>query len=516
MNRKNFLLIIILLAISLVSILFLQFNWISDLNKLNEDRFNQDVQHVLYMVNERLEEQEILALTRDNLQATFRIRRGVESGNFELIESTFNKKTLDSSEVSSSKNSFQYDIEADNSQIKRLSPSINASIQIEDLQDLSLDTSMQNQINKILDRSEMIQIILNKLLTNDRTIKSEFDINYLDELIGVNLTRMNLNLKYEFLIFNNEDNIIELTSSNNTDVLKSEFKINLFQNDLMDSNLDLYLFFPNQQQFIQENNFFNMVFSIIFLIIVGLCFYYVVLKVFELKKLSEIKNEFIDNMTHELKTPISTISLASEALLDSDIKNDNAKENYIKIINDENKRLGLQVEKVLNIAKTEKDNYKIKFEKINIHDIIKDSLDIIKFKIKKREGVLNLNLDAENSFIYGNYDHLLNVINNLLDNANKYSPEKPIINIASRNIDKTIEIIISDEGIGIRKSNIEKVFDKFYREPQGNIHNVKGFGLGLSYVKNILNKHKALIKLKSKINQGTTFTLNFKLYYGKD
>ena len=259
-----------------------------------------------------------------------------------------------------------------------------------------------------------------------------------------------------------------------------------------------------------------MVFSIIFLIIVGLCFYYVILKVFELKKLSEIKNEFIDNMTHELKTPISTISLASEALLDSDIKNDNAKENYIKIINDENKRLGLQVEKVLNIAKTEKDSYKIKFEKINIHNLIKDSLDIIKFKIKKREGVLNLNLDAENSFIYGNYDHLLNVINNLLDNANKYSPEKPIINIASRNIDKTIEIIISDRGIGIRKSNIEKVFDKFYREPQGNIHNVKGFGLGLSYVKNILNKHKALIKLKSKINQGTTFTLNFKLYYGKD
>ena len=314
MNKKNFLLIIILLAKSLVSILFLQFNWISDLNKLNEDRFNQDVQHVLYMVNERLEEQEIVALTRDNLQATFKIRRGVDSGSFELIESTFNKKRLDSSEVSSSKNSFQYDIEANNLSEGRLPPNINASIQIEDLQDLSLDSSMQYQINKILDRSEMIQIILNKLLTNDRTIKSEFDINYLDKLIGVNLSRMNLNLKYEFLIFNNDDNIIELTSSNNTDVLKSEFKINLFQNDLMDSNLDLYLFFPNQQQFIQENNFFNMVFSIIFLIIVGLCFYYVILKVFELKKLSEIKNEFIDNMTHELKTPITTISLASKAL----------------------------------------------------------------------------------------------------------------------------------------------------------------------------------------------------------
>ncbi len=515
MNKKNFLLIIVLLAVSLVSILFVQFNWISDLNKLNEDRFRQDVQHVLYMINERLEEQEIIALTRDNLQATFKIRRSIESGNFELIESTFNKKTLDSSEVVSSKNSFQYDIEADNLGEGRLPPNINASIQIEDLQDITLDSSMQNQINKILDRSEMIQIILNKLLTNDRTIKSEFDTDFLDKMIKLNLSQMNLDLKYEFLIYNNEENRIELTSSNNTNVLKSEFKINLFQNDLMDSNLDLYLYFPNQRQFIQENNFFNMIFSIIFLMVIGLCFYYVILKVFELKKLSEIKNEFIDNMTHELKTPISTISLASEALLDKEIKNNTSKENYIKIINDENKRLGVQVEKVLSIAKTEKDNYKIKFKKLNIHSIIEDSVDINKFKIKKREGVINQNLNAEKHFIYGNYDHLLNVFNNLLDNANKYSFENPIINISSKNSNDSIEIVISDEGIGIRKSNIEKVFDKFYREPQGNIHNVKGFGLGLSYVKNILMKHKASIKLKSKVNQGTKFFINFKLYNGK-
>ena len=356
---------------------------------------------------------------------------------------------------------------------------------------------------------------MNKLLTNDRTIKSEFDTDFLDKMIKLNLSQMNLDLKYEFLIYNNEENRIELTSSNNTNVLKSEFKINLFQNDLMDSNLDLYLYFPNQRQFIQENNFFNMIFSIIFLMVIGLCFYYVILKVFELKKLSEIKNEFIDNMTHELKTPISTISLASEALLDKEIKNNTSKENYIKIINDENKRLGVQVEKVLSIAKTEKDNYKIKFKKLNIHSIIEDSVDINKFKIKKREGVINQNLNAEKHFIYGNYDHLLNVFNNLLDNANKYSFENPIINISSKNSNDSIEIVISDEGIGIRKSNIEKVFDKFYREPQGNIHNVKGFGLGLSYVKNILMKHKASIKLKSKVNQGTKFFINFKLYNGK-
>ena len=512
MNKKNFLLIIILLAVSLVSILFVQFNWISDLNKLNEDRFRQDIQNVLFMVNERLEEQEIIALTRDNLQATFKIRRSIESGDFELIESSFNKKTLDSTEVQSTKNSFQYDIEADNSSIKRLSPKINASIQIEDMEDLTLDSSMQDQINKILDRSEMIQIILNKLLTNDRTIKSELDIDFLHNLIKLSLSQMKLDLKYEFIIFNNLDKRIELASSDNLEILNSEFKINLFQNDLIDSNFDLYLYFPNQSQFIRENNFFSMIFSVMFLTVIGLCFYYVILKVFELKKLSEIKNEFIDNMTHELKTPISTISLASEALLDKEIKDDNSRKNYIKIINDENKRLGVQVEKVLSIAQSEKENYSIKFEKISINKIIKDSVDINSFKIKKRDGEIILNLCSDESFIYGNYDHLINVFNNLLDNANKYSTDKPIINISSTKINNILEVAISDNGIGIKNSNIDKIFDKFYREPQGNIHNVKGFGLGLSYVKNILNKHKATIDVESKINNGTKFIINFKLY----
>ena len=170
MNRKNFIVIIVLLVISLVSILFVQFNWIADLNRLNEDRFKKDIQHVLYMINERLEEKEIINLTKDNLQATFKIKRSTESGDIELIESTFNKKTLDSSDVLNSDNSLQFDIESGGSEDGEVNSNVNASIQIENLQSLNLDSSMQTQINKILDRSEMIQIILNKLLTNDRTI----------------------------------------------------------------------------------------------------------------------------------------------------------------------------------------------------------------------------------------------------------------------------------------------------------------------------------------------------------
>ena len=510
MNKKNFILIIALLVLSLVSILFVQFNWISDLNRLNEDRFKQDIQHVLYMINERLEENEIINLTKDNLEATLKIRRSNDKGGIELIESTFNKETIDSSKFISSKNSFQFDIESGNKDDSDINSNINASIQIEDMDDLTLDSAVQSQINKILDRSEMIQIILNKLLTNDRTIKSDFDVNFLNKMIMVNLSQMNLNLDYEFLIFNNEKNRIELSSSNNPNILKSEFKINLFQNDLMDSNLDLYLFFPNQRQYIQESNFLNMIFSGIFLLVIGLCFYYVILKVFELKKLSEIKNEFIDNMTHELKTPISTISLACEALLDEEIKNKGSDKNYIKIINDENKRLSGQVEKVLSIAKTEKKDYEIDFNELDLHKIINDSIEINRFKVEKREGKIHLKLDAKNPKVSGNYDHLLNVFNNLIENANKYSLDIPNIKITSENKKDSLEVSISDKGIGIRKSNLDKIFDKFYREPQGNIHNVKGFGLGLSYVRNILMKHKASIKVESKLNKGTKFKIRFK------
>ncbi len=511
MNKKNFTVIIALLILSLVSILFVQFNWISDLNRLNEDRFKQDVQHVLYMINERLEEKEIINLTKDNLEATLKIRRSNDRGGIELIESTFNKETIDSSKFISSKNSFQFDIASGDRDDTDINSNINASIQIEDMDDLTLDTAIQSQINKILDRSEMIQIILNKLLTNDRTITSDFDINFLNKMIMVNLSQMNLDLDYDFLIYNNEENKIELSSAENPEILKSEFKINLFQNDLMDSNLDLYLYFPNQRQYIQESNFFNIIISGIFLLVIGLCFYYVILKVFDLKKLSETKNEFIDNMTHELKTPISTISLACEALLDKEITNKDSKENYVKIINDENRRLGGQVEKVLSIAKTEKKNYEIDFDKLDIHKIINDSIKINQFKIEKREGKIFQNLNAVNSIIYGNYDHLLNVFNNLIENANKYSLDVPHIEISTENKNNKLFVIVSDRGIGIRKSNLDKIFDKFYREPQGNIHNVKGFGLGLSYVRNIIGKHNATIKVESQLNKGTKFEISFKI-----
>ena len=504
MDKNKFLLIVILTVVSMVSILLVQFSWISQINELNNERFEKDINDVLFTVNQKLEEREILILTRENLEAKFKISRSNETGGVELIESIFSKKTIQDGEIETKQNSLQFDLESSNKNVDS-DDNINASILVEDFNEVTVDTLIQKQIDKVLDRSEMIQIILNKLLTGDRNIKTELNKNSIEKLIKTSLKQKNINIDFEYLLLDNEKNNILLSNTEDDKILKSNFSISLFQNDLIDSNLVLFLDFPLKNSYLRDNNIYSLAFSFIFILLIALSFYYVVVKAFRLKKLSEIKNDFIDNMTHELKTPISTISLACEAMID----NKKNKNDYVKIIDEENKRLGHQVERVLNIARTEKQSYKIDKSSVNIHEIIEESMNVFRFKLEKKGGKIVNKLNAENPIINGNKSHLVNVFNNLIENGIKYSKDKPVIIIESRNDKSSMEISIKDNGIGIKKNNLDKIFDKFYREPQGNIHNVKGFGLGLSYVKNIVDKLNAKIFVKSKYGHGSVFTLKF-------
>ena len=504
MDKNKFLLIVILTAVSMVSILLVQFSWISQINELNNERFEKDINDVLFTVNQKLEEREILILTRENLEAKFKISRSNETGGVELIESIFSKKTIQDGEIETKQNSLQFDLESSNKNVDS-DDNINASILVEDFNEVTVDTLIQKQIDKVLDRSEMIQIILNKLLTGDRNIKTELNKNSIEKLIKTSLKQKNINIDFEYLLLDNEKNNILLSNTEDDKILKSNFSISLFQNDLIDSNLVLFLDFPLKNSYLRDNNIYSLAFSFIFILLIALSFYYVVVKAFRLKKLSEIKNDFIDNMTHELKTPISTFSLACEAMID----NKKNKNDYVKIIDEENKRLGHQVERVLNIARTEKQSYKIDKSSVNIHEIIEESINVFRFKLEKKGGKIVNKLNAENPIINGNKSHLVNVFNNLIENGIKYSKDKPVIIIESRNDKYSMEISIKDNGIGIKKNNLDKIFDKFYREPQGNIHNVKGFGLGLSYVKNIVDKLNAKIFVKSKYGHGSVFTLKF-------
>jgi two-component system phosphate regulon sensor histidine kinase PhoR len=213
-------------------------------------------------------------------------------------------------------------------------------------------------------------------------------------------------------------------------------------------------------------------------------------------------------MTHEFKTPISTISLACEVLQDEGVsKNPNQMNRYLHIIRDENKRLGLQVEKVLQAAMLDRGEVKLKITQVDIHEVIDQVLQNIGVQIEKRAGNVELNLEAEQTQIEADEVHLTNIIHNLLDNANKYSPQAPEITICTRSLSDGVSIRITDKGIGMSKDALTRIFDRFYRIPTGNVHNVKGFGLGLSYVKTILQGHHGKIRVESQPNVGSTFEL---------
>jgi two-component system phosphate regulon sensor histidine kinase PhoR len=219
-----------------------------------------------------------------------------------------------------------------------------------------------------------------------------------------------------------------------------------------------------------------------------------------------MKNDFINNMTHEIKTPISTISLACEALADKDIiKSTVLYDNYINVIHEENKRLGILAERILQSASLEKGQIILTREPVDIHEIIEESINNIKLQVEKKEGEIITKLKATSHILEADKVHLTNVLFNLLDNANKYTPEHPKIEISTENSYSGILISVKDNGPGVSKSNQKKIFEKLYRIPTGNIHNVKGFGLGLSYVKTIVEQHGGKISLESELNRGTKF-----------
>ncbi|MBV6440537.1 MAG: sensor histidine kinase [Haliscomenobacteraceae bacterium CHB4] len=306
-----------------------------------------------------------------------------------------------------------------------------------------------------------------------------------------------------------EDSGPQITHGGAPTLYNSPYKVALFTQD-MESPGYLSLYFPNRTRLVLASVLPTLVLSVVFTGIILFCFWYTIQVIFRQKKLSEMKNDFINNMTHEFKTPIATISLAADSIGSPMIMSHPDKiKRFVDIIRQENRRMNSQVERVLQMAMIDKKDFQLSLDELNLHEVIQQAVDNFSLQVEKRDGTLRTDLQAKRPVIEGDATHIASIIHNLLDNANKYSPEQPDITIGTRDVPMGVEISVTDKGIGISKDARKHIFDKFYRVHTGNIHDVKGFGLGLSYVKAIMTAHKGLVDVKSEPGKGSTFILTF-------
>lgn len=272
----------------------------------------------------------------------------------------------------------------------------------------------------------------------------------------------------------------------------------------------LIIVVPHVNNIIWKKMYWMVIGAVIFTCIIFAAFFITLRALFNQKKLSEIKSDFINNMTHEFKTPLATISLAVDALKNEKVINDRTKMDYFSgIIKDENKRMNKQVETILQAALLDKQEIQLNEKPVHAHELIHAAVNNINLPLAEKKGKLEIHLGATNDLIMADEVHFINIINNLLDNAIKYSRENLLIKLSTQNFNSHFRIKIEDNGIGMNKETLHRIFEKFYRAHTGNIHNVKGFGLGLSYVKTIVDAHKGKIKAESTLGKGSCFIIDF-------
>jgi signal transduction histidine kinase len=336
------------------------------------------------------------------------------------------------------------------------------------------------------------------------------DPELVDSLLELELAQRGIAVPYEFGIVLGDEQFITTVanSAQEEQLLESPHRVSLHPENLFASSDELYVLFPKEKRYVLERVWTVLTGSGLFTLIIILGFSYTISALFRQKKVADIKNDFINNMTHEFKTPIATISLAVDSMANPRISgNPERIQHYTNIIRDENRRMNSQVEKVLQMALLDRNEIKLSRENLDLHQVARTASEAMGIQVDSKGGSLTLDLKAERPMVFADEVHITNVVQNLLDNANKYSPEAPVIGIETWNDRHGVYLAVTDQGMGMSRETQNSIFEKFYRSPKGNVHDVKGFGLGLTYVKAILDAHGGSITVKSQLDKGSRFII---------
>jgi two-component system phosphate regulon sensor histidine kinase PhoR len=564
MNKKFFTGIIILMGVSILGIIAVQLVWMNNAIQVKNELFDRSVNDALNNTVSKLEDLHNFGIVNhmvfnfDSLHWTNETGEEFESGTPPPPPAFFNYSTpkppdpvrVIHQRKSGDKNT-RIEIKVDGSmhkkgafsyQIETNTKTDNRDISIEDIQNsgnavfiVNSDTIISNidslykisrfKIDSMLTTLDTIGILQSDISKRvqqkgtrlkrmaDQAI-SEFetwDVRKIDEeqlqqVLAEELVNRDIPIHFEYAIIQDSTFINENPVTDSLKLSETEYRVKLYPNDIFQKNMQLALFFPGRESFVYRSLHWLLLSSFLFSLIILLTFGLSVFYILRQKKISEMKSDFINNMTHEFKTPIATISVATDSITNPKVVNDPERIRYFAgMIKKENLRMNRQVEDILTIARLDQKDFEFKWEAIDVHELVDDAIQGIKIQIEKRSGEIITDLGAKNAVVTTDKIHCTNVIYNLLDNANKYSAENPQIKISTTNRNNGILISIEDKGIGMTKAVQGKIFERFYRQTTGNIHNVKGFGLGLNYVKAVLEANHGTITVQSEPGKGSRF-----------
>ncbi|MSP84239.1 MAG: HAMP domain-containing histidine kinase [Flavobacteriaceae bacterium] len=525
MNKLFFRLLIVLMSLSLIGIILVQVYWFNSSFQNNDEQFRFHVQQAIGNVSNKLQKQEVYSFY--NKYNKYKDSTGKAPQKKDLLEFYYVQKNTRTNETIIYSNTI---IAEDYSMSSSFFNKKTDSVKLKNFSSKRITEVYNN--NKIDNSS-----VQNNLIPDSKTQKSgnldildnvQFEIFFKDiaitmpieervspeairKLLSNELDEFGVKTPFEYGIYSNG-----LATKIKSEKFKYDknntYSILVFKDNEGTNTYQLLVSFPHKKKFLFSELLGITVLSIIFTLIIIIAYSSALNQLIRQRQISEIKTDFINNMTHEFKTPIATINLALDAIKNPKIIDDKEKvHRYLKMIRDENKRMHAQVENVLRISKLEKRELNINKESNNIHEIIDEALEHVNLIIENRQGSITKHFDANRTTVLLNDVHFTNVLVNILDNAIKYSPEIPVIEIYTENVKDFVIIKIKDQGAGMTKVAQKRIFEKFYREHTGDLHNVKGHGLGLSYVKRIIEDHNGEVYVESEKGKGSTFIIKLPL-----